>query len=73
MRARKGKWWVAQRTALASTAQICAASTQVHILVDRELLCLPALVLWPYCAYYKGMGNDARAMLLMGAKFISMD
>ena len=41
--------------ALASTAPICAASTQVHILVKRDLLCLPIAVIWPYHLYNKGM------------------
>ena len=57
--------------ALASTAQICAASTQVHILVKRDLLCLPVAVIWPYHLYDKGMANDARGLQVMGAKVIS--
>ena len=72
MRARKVLWWVARRTALASTAQICTALTQVHILVHEELLCYPFLVLWPYCAYIKGMGDDAWGLQLMQAKATSL-
>ena len=58
--------------ALASTAPICAASTQVHILVKRDLLCLPVAVIWPYHLYDKGMANDARGVPSIGAKVTSL-